>query len=164
MKINLNSAFSQPALIGLFLIGMVAPTVYAHPQPEMLTPPIGAKTNLSTRRCQALGPGESFARTELYFGLSKANGSIIGDTDFGTFIDQEVTPRFPDGLTVLSGFGQFKNAKGLIVREPSRILVLFYPVNQPENNQKLEAIRAAYKATFQQESVLRADAIACIAF
>jgi Protein of unknown function (DUF3574) len=159
MKINLVRAFAQPTLIGCFWMGAIAPMVYAHPQPEIL--PIGAKTSPSTLRCKGLGPGASVARTELYFGLSKANGAIISDAEFGTFIDQEVTPRFPDGLTLLSGSGQFKNAKGVIVREPARILILFYPLGEP--NQKLEAIRSAYKTTFQQESVLRADTSACIA-
>jgi hypothetical protein len=162
MKMNLTRAFARPALIGLFWIGVIVPTVYANPQPEKA--PIGAKVYPSTLRCKALGPGAPFARTELYFGLSKANGATISDAEFGTFIDQEVTPRFPDGLTLLSGSGQFKNAKGALVREPSRILILFYPLGGPEPNQNLEAIRSAYKTTFQQESVLRADAPACVAF
>jgi Protein of unknown function (DUF3574) len=162
MKINLNRALTQPLLIGLFLTAAIAPMVNAKPQPARV--PMGDISRPSPLRCKALGPGESFARTELYFGLSKANGTIISDAEFGTFIDQEVTPRFPDGLTLLSGSGQFKNAKGVIVREPSRILILFYPLGGSENAQKLEAIRSAYKTTFQQESVLRADALACIAF
>jgi hypothetical protein len=164
MTINLAKAWAQPTLISLFLIGAIAPTVYAHPQPARLNQPIALKVSQPTLRCKTLGPGELFARTELYFGLSKADGSIISDADFGRFVDQEVTPRFPDGLTLLSGLGQFKNSAGVITREPSRILILFYPLGDKENNKKLEAIRSAYKTTFQQESVLRADEQSCIAF
>jgi Protein of unknown function (DUF3574) len=164
MPINLSKDFVKPTLISLFLMGAIAPTVYAHPKPELLTQPIAAKPSQPTLRCKTLGPGELFARTELYFGLSKADGSIISDADFGKFIDQEVTPRFPDGLTLISGLGQFKNAAGVIIREPSRLLILFYPLGDRENNKKLEAIRSAYKSTFQQESVLRTDAQTCVAF
>ncbi len=163
MTITLAKAFVPPTLIGLFWLGAIAPTVYAHPKPEMLTQP-AVNTSPASLRCKALGPGEAFARTELYFGLSKADGSIISDADFGKFIDQEVTPRFPDGLTLLSGLGQFKNSAGVIIREPSRIIILFYPLGDKENTKKLAAIRSAYKTTFQQESVLRADEQSCIAF
>ena len=164
MTLHRSKIFARPTLISIFLVGAIAPTVYAHPKPAMLTQPIPVKASQPTQRCKTLGPGELFTRTELYFGLSKADGSIISEADFGTFIDQEVTPRFPNGLTLLAGLGQFKNSASVIIREPSRVLILFYPLGDPENDKKLEAIRSAYKSTFQQESVLRADASSCIAF
>ena len=56
--------------------------------------------------------GEPFARTELFFGLSRPNGKPIRDREFKKFVDAEVTPRFPDGLTVLEADGQFKDSTG----------------------------------------------------
>jgi Protein of unknown function (DUF3574) len=115
--------------------------------------------------CRELSSGTLFARTELFFGLSKANGTKVSDSEFQGFLDREVTPRFPDGLTLLAGQGQFKNSSRVIVKESSRLLILFYPIKQGNNStRKIEEIREAYKKTFQQESVLRTDDLSCVSF
>lgn len=115
--------------------------------------------------CRALSSGTLFARTELFFGLSKAKGAEVTDSEFQGFVDREITPRFPDGLTLLVGQGQFKNSSQVIVREPSRLLILLYPMGKGNNNnRKIEEIRAVYKKTFQQESVLRTDDLSCVSF
>jgi hypothetical protein len=69
-----------------------------------------------------------------------------------------ITPRFPDGLTLLSGHGQFRNSAGVIVEEKSFLLILLYPVEDfRASSRRIERIRTLYKERFQQESVLRAD-------
>jgi len=45
----------------------------------------------------------AFARTELFFGSAKPDGSAVTEEEFSTFLDQVITPRFPDGLTLLTG-------------------------------------------------------------
>ena len=107
--------------------------------------------------------GETFSRTELFFGLSRASGPDVTEEEFQRFIDAEVTPRFPDGLTLFSGKGQFKDSSGAIVQENSKLLILLYVFN-PESDQAIEAIRGEYKNEFQQESVLRADEQQCVSF
>ncbi len=73
-------------------------------------------------------------------------------------MDTEVTPRFPDGLTVLSAEGQWQGENNQIVEEPSKLLILLYPREAiPDSHKEIEEIRAAYEKAFQQESVLRAD-------
>jgi Protein of unknown function (DUF3574) len=74
-----------------------------------------------------------------------------------------VTPRFPDGLTLLSGAGQFRGSSGAVVKEPSKLLILFYPWNNARNR-SIERIRTLYKQTFQQEAVLRVDDESCVSF
>jgi hypothetical protein len=101
---------------------------------------------------------EKYHRTELYFGLNRPDGKTVTDEEWSVFLTDEVTPRFPAGLTVIAGFGQFKDAGGRIVRENSRVLVLFYPRKmRREASLKIEEIRAAYKKQFLQESILRLD-------
>src|SRR5215204_2426619 len=70
---------------------------------------------------------DKFFRTELYFGTGKPDGGLVTAEEWDKFLETEVTPRFPDGFTVLEGYGQFKGSAGKIVRETSLILVLFYP-------------------------------------
>jgi Protein of unknown function (DUF3574) len=113
-------------------------------------------------RPQAANP-EVWARTELYFGSQKPDGSEVTPIEFQIFINRQVTDRFPDGLTLLTGYGQFKNSQGTIVRETSRVLILFYP-KTPDAEKKIEEIRNLYKLAFQQESVLRVDSIALVSF
>ena len=99
-----------------------------------------------------------FTRTELYFGSNKPDGSVVTPEQFQTFLDQEITPRFPDGLTLLTGLGQFRGSSARIERERSMLLILLYPTESSRSSsQKIEEIRTAYEKKFYQESVLRAD-------
>lgn len=107
---------------------------------------------------------EIWSRTELYFGTQRPNGAAVSDEQFFAFVDREVTPRFPDGLTILAGFGQFRSSQGVLVKERSHVLILFHPPLAVDSGKKIQEIREAYKAAFQQESVLRADAFSVISF
>src|SRR5262245_66552116 len=59
--------------------------------------------------------GEAWVRTELYFGLSippGADGSPAGrvtDEEWQRFVDEEISPRFPDGLTIQEAGGQWRS-------------------------------------------------------
>jgi hypothetical protein len=99
----------------------------------------------------------SFGRTELFFGTAQPGG-VVTEEEFRMFVDQEVTPRFPDGLTVVEADGQFTGADGVLVKEDSFVVVLLYPVETAnESHRKIERIRRLYMTQFQQESVLRVD-------
>lgn len=101
---------------------------------------------------------EPWVRTELFFGTSKPDGTEISDLEWQAFLDAEINRRFPDGLTVLNGSGQWQGDDEEIVQERSKIVILLYPREAiAESNEEIEEIRAAYERTFQQESVLRAD-------
>jgi hypothetical protein len=101
---------------------------------------------------------QTFWRTELYFGRNKNDGTQVSDEEWSKFLDEIVTPRFPVGLTVLDGQGQYRLENGTIVKENSKVLVLLYsPKTRSANNRKIERIRSEYKKLFKQESVMRID-------
>ena len=77
---------------------------------------------------------DSFARTELFFGSARAAGEVT-EAEFKQFLDVFITPRFPDGLTLLTGHGQFLGSKGP-VRERSFLLILLYPAKALDENRK----------------------------
>lgn len=104
-------------------------------------------------------PGEPFKRTELYFGGNRPDGSAITPEEFELFLDKEVTPAFPDGLTWLEAHGQWLGGK-----ENSYLLIILYPLDDRDANRDLEEIRADYKTQFQQQSVLRADSTDRVSF
>jgi hypothetical protein len=101
---------------------------------------------------------EKFIRTELYFGRNIPTGETVSEADWQKFVDEVVTPRFPDGLTVLDADGQWRGKDGSIAREESKVIVLLYPRKQrKEMNAKIEEIRGEYKRRFAQEAVMRID-------
>jgi len=109
-------------------------------------------------------PGtETMRRIELVFGLARKDRLDVPESEWEEFLAREVTPRFPDGLTVLSGSGQWRNAAGAVVREPSRLLLVWAHA-APDLDARITAIREAWKSAQHQESVLRADGVSCVGF
>ena len=94
-----------------------------------------------------------------YFGGSRPDGGQVTPAEFELFLDKEVTPVFPDGLTWLSAHGQWAGGK-----EESYQLILLYPRDKAGANREIEEIRSDYKAQFDQESVLRADSADRVSF
>ena len=96
-------------------------------------------------------------------GRSAGAGEIVDDTAWTTFLQDTVTPRFPDGLTVLDGRGQWRDSTGTIQRERSKLLIILAPPSE-EGLRLIEEVSEEYKRRFSQESVLRVVSSACAAF
>ncbi len=103
------------------------------------------------------GQTKGWVDTKLYFGLGPADSTEKGvsETQWRDFLDKEVTPRFPDGLSVVDVYGQWQGKNQTTPeRLRSKMLVIDYP-DIPENRDKIEAIRAAWKQRTGDQSVLR---------
>jgi hypothetical protein len=111
--------------------------------------------------CGTAHGGVRVSRTEVFLGMSKPDGSTVSDAAFQRFVDAEVTPRLPEGFTIVAGNGQFRDPSGAIVKEPARVLVALYPFQNRGSSAGIERIRAAYREAFQQTSVLRVDGDSC---
>ena len=55
-------------------------------------------------------------QTTLYFGLNRPAGEQITGQEWQQFVDQDVTPRFRDGLTVFDARGQWLGNDGKVAR------------------------------------------------
>ena len=102
-------------------------------------------------------------RAELFFGSSIGPETAISDAAWKTFLENDVTPRFPAGLTVTDASGQWRDAQGRIETEKSRDLILIVS----DNDASLSAIaelRSIYKTRFCQESVLLSLTPSCASF
>ncbi|MDR0218256.1 MAG: DUF3574 domain-containing protein [Enterobacteriaceae bacterium] len=107
--------------------------------------------------------GAPMTQTTLYFGLNRPSGPVITTTEWQTFIDRQVTPRFKDGLSVFDTKGQWLGNDGKLARENSKALLLIHtPDKESETN--IETLRSNYKQQFAQDSVMRVDAPVCVAF
>jgi hypothetical protein len=108
--------------------------------------------------------GQSEGReVQLFFGRNVGDRVGVSEADFQRFVDEELTPRFPDGLTVLDAAGQWRGASGVIGREPSKVVLLVLPGRVGDEG-KLDAVRRAYRVRFAQEAVLQTVQPACLRF
>ena len=100
-------------------------------------------------------------RTTLYFGLARPKGSVT-ELEWQLFLRDEVTKRFPDGLTVWSAEGQWRTPAGSIDHEQSKVLLLVHP-DTAAARQSVQSVIDAYRKTFEQQSVLWESSRVCVA-
>ena len=101
---------------------------------------------------------------ELFFGADIPGGSgQVSEADWTAFLNREVTPRFPDGLTTWDADGRWLAPGGAQTHEKSRVLWLILS-GKPGERARLEAVRAAYKTQFKQMSVLLVEHRECVGF
>ncbi len=102
---------------------------------------------------------------EAYFGRNVKTRAPVTEAEWAQFMAEVVTPAFPDGLTVLDGTGQWRNAAAQISREDSKVLVVVLPgQDQATASKRLNPVIAAWKTRFAQESVLTVFRAGCAAF
>ncbi len=100
-------------------------------------------------------PVPELIQVDLFFGRNIAGVGEVSEAEFETFVDNVITPHFPDGLTVFNANGHFQDSKGEIVAESSKVVSLI--LEDTETNEKaIDEIVEAYIEQFQQESVLQA--------
>ena len=87
------------------------------------------------------------------FGRNIGARTAVSESQWGRFVDREITPRFPDGLTVYNAAGQWRDrASNKIMREPSKVVQIVLP-GHDDDIARLNEIAEAYKARFKQQSV-----------
>jgi len=106
---------------------------------------------------------EAFVRYELFMGRSGPGDEVVTDQAWDAFLGDTVTPRFPDGLTVLDARGQWRDSEGQILKERSKVLVILAPPGD-EPRGLIDEISEGYKRRFNQGSVLEVESDACVAF
>jgi hypothetical protein len=86
------------------------------------------------------------------------------DASWRQFLAREVTPRFPDGLTIYETSGQWRDpVRNVVVRERSRVLRMIVPAEAPAQH-NINAVADAYKKQFSQKSVGIVTRTACVSF
>lgn len=130
----------------VFLAGALAGTV------------VSAQRRPTDPQC---GSASAQVRTTLYFGLSKQKGSV-SELEWQMFLRDEVTARFPEGLTTWEADGQWRQSDGAIGHERSKVLLLVHP-DTPAARTAVQSVIERYRKNFEQESVLWETARVCAA-
>jgi len=117
-------------------------------------------------QAKAAGPcgpsGTAHMRTTLYFGLTRPSGTV-SDGEWREFVRHEVTPQFPEGLTVWEAEGQWRRPDGKIGEERSKVLLLVHE-DTPPARATLGELVSTYKRRFQQELVLWQSSMVCATY
>lgn len=112
------------------------------------------------------GSASDWIETRLYFGLGPADQkeSGVSESAWLRFLDKEVTPRFPDGLSVVDAYGQWQGKNETAPqRLRSKVLIIDHP-RTAEDRAKIAAIRSAWKQRTGDRSVLEVDEPASVSF
>jgi len=110
---------------------------------------------------QTCGSAVPQLRTTLYFGGARPKGSV-SELEWQLFLRDEVTPRFPNGMTVWDAEGQWRGPGGEIGHERTKVLLLVHPDSEAAR-QAIRAVIEKYRKAFDQESVLWETSRVCAA-
>lgn len=101
---------------------------------------------------------------QLLFGRDIGHRLGVSEAAWEEFLAGEITPRFPEGLTVINATGQWRDPSGWQVRrEPSKVVIIVLP-GKGDDQARVDAIVAAYKRRFHQQSVGVIVQPACASF
>lgn len=133
---------------------------------------VGVGMALSLAACASRPPppppacpdGQQRLRTaQLFFGRHVGGKPAVSEAEFARFVDEELTPRFPDGLTVMDGGQQWRGPENKLIRESAKVVLIVLP-KRGGASQRIEAVRGAYKTRFNQDSVVLITQAACVSF
>ena len=124
-----------------------------------LQPAVGAQGFTVVMDCGVSSAAQ--LRTTLYFGLARPKGAVT-ELEWQLFLRDQVTSRFPAGLTVWEAEGQWRTPSGTIDHERSKVLLLVH-ADTAAARQSVQAVIDAYRKTFEQQSVLWESARVCVA-
>ena len=117
--------------------------------------------------CAGLRPGacpagqERLRTAQLFFGHKAPDQPRVPDRAFRKFVDEELTTRFHDGLTVLDGGRQWKGEPDQLIRDSAKVVLIVLP-KAGDSQPQLDAVLSAYKVRFKQDPVLRVTQPACV--
>ena len=112
--------------------------------------------SLTLAACATVAPPRDNAvlADRLFCGRTIPGGGVVSDEEWNVFLRDVVTPRFPQGLTVWSAHGQWRESDGTIAREPVMIIEILHPLSR-EIDRSINEIAEEYRRRFHQEAVMR---------
>ncbi len=117
--------------------------------------------NEEPERCTS---GEPRLVAQMFFGRNVGDHVGVSDADWARFVDTEITPRFPAGLTVFDAQGQWRDTEtGRIVREPSKAVLLILD-DQTQGRARIDEVVQVYRTRFHQQAVGVVAERSCVSF
>ena len=144
----------RPLSVPLFLVLTLVAVILA----------LAACADIEVSTSECADGGELWHEYRLFMGRGDGDREIVSDEDWAAFLAETITPRFPDGLSVIDVAGQGTTADGSLERERTKLLLVLVPPTDETALDRINEIGAEYKQRFNQNSVLRVITPACVAF
>ena len=113
----------------------------------------------ATQQLECSGAQKQWVVADLFFARNH-----VSEAGFARFLATEVTPRFPDGFTVIDAKGQWRApGSDRTSKERTKLLMIAMPPGA-DNGARLDQIVAAYKTRYRQQSVGLIIRPACVSF
>ena len=114
---------------------------------------------------QCSGAQKPAAVAELMFGRKIGDRIAVTECRWARFVDREITPRFPDGLSVVDARGQWRDReRNRIVREPSKLVTIVLPGEPADTEPGCARLSRPTRIAFRQQSVGLIVRPACVSF
>ncbi len=97
----------------------------------------------------------------MLFGLKDKDDKAITEDQWQRFLADEITPRFPAGLTVFDANGQWLPPSGKLQREPVKVVLVAVSEDPAESIKRVHEISAEYAKRFNQYAVYLMAASSC---
>ena len=121
---------------------------------------LAACTAPRTAASSCPAPLKPAVEVDLFFGGDAGQGRAVSDAEWVAFMAEEVTPRFPDGLSVIDVAGQYREPSGRMVRERTKLIVVVV-FDSPAHLSRVQAVIDAYNRRHNQNSVFRTEHAVC---
>lgn len=134
--------------------------------PVVLALLAGCATKPATMPSACPAGTERSTMVELFMGRNAGDRLRVRDGEWARFVTEEITPRFPDGMSVQDASGQWRDTarNGAIVREPAKVMRIVLPGDGSAQMDRIMAISDAYKTRFDQQAVMRVLTEVCAGF
>ncbi len=118
-----------------------------------------------TARPACLLPGQTrMLAIEMFFGRDIAGRGPVTEAEWAGFAAREITPRFPDGFTVLDGRGQWRDpTTGKVGGEASKVVLIDVTAGS-DAAARVDSVASAYRHAFRQIAVGISTSEVCAAF
>lgn len=101
--------------------------------------------------------GSRMIQTDLYFGQSRPDGTLITDAEWQSFKTHQISKVFNEGSTTISATGNWYDPeRHQLITEPTYVVVYHYKKSSKKSAQ-IDSLINVYKVMFKQQSVLRVD-------
>jgi len=91
----------------------------------------------------------------LFFGQDHADGRSVSPEEWEAFVAEVITPRFPQGLSVLDAKGQWLRPNGELERENTKVVSLLHPPPVEDGMRLVNEIAREYEQRLNQDPVFR---------
>lgn len=145
-------ASAARVLSWIALLGLMVGCTTGSAVPLSVAGPTAALHDDAARPTVAQG----WLRSELYFAIADDDPASAEEAEqaWRAFLDREVSPRFPDGLSVFDAYGQWLvRGERTPSRLRSKLLVILHP-DTPLQRERIDEIRLAWKRETGHRSVL----------